>query len=263
MPASSRTAVTRATKPRPPRRSPAAAPSTAAPPRAPARRRSAQIRALTARRRSRPGRGHEVGRQRRGDDVAGVERRRRWWSSLRAPGGEQRDVGAEDGVHLVLDDPQLGSCAGRRHRLDRSRPRDPAALERQRRVGASASPSTRPHQGSSSARSDSSVRPGLFLYFRVRPSRNSATVAGWGYTSTARRARRERGFRSRPSAATTAAPRGVPVNSGLAVFDGCAPASKRAKSWLSAASAGRLPVAFLTISGRVEGDQALALVNGA
>ena len=54
---------------------------------------------------------------------------------------------------------------------------------------------------------------------------------------------------SRPSAWHSAAPRGVPLNSGLPVFDGCAPASNLAKSLFSAASAGRLPFALVTISG--------------
>ena len=45
------------------------------------------------------------------------------------------------------------------------------------------------------------------------------------------------------------APRGVPLNSGLPVLARWAPASKRAKSRLSAASACRLPVALRTISG--------------
>ena len=39
------------------------------------------------------------------------------------------------------------------------------------------------------------------------------------------------------------------ANSGLPVLDGCAPASNRAKSRLSAASAGRLPVGLVTTSG--------------
>ncbi len=111
-----------------------------------------------------------------------------------------------------------------------------------------ANPSSRPTSTISSERSCSRSRPGLFLYFRVRPSRNSATVAGCGYTSIARRDRPERGFMSSPSRAAIRAPRGS-RNSGLPVLDGWAPASKRAKSLFSAASAGRLPVALVTISG--------------
>ena len=52
-----------------------------------------------------------------------------------------------------------------------------------------------------------------------------------------------------PSARASRAPRGSVANSGLRVLDGCAPASKRAKSRLSAASHGRLPVALRTTSG--------------
>ena len=54
---------------------------------------------------------------------------------------------------------------------------------------------------------------------------------------------------SRPSVLASRAPRGMPASSGFPVFDGCAPASKRAKSRLRAASHGRLPVGFATTSG--------------
>ena len=45
------------------------------------------------------------------------------------------------------------------------------------------------------------------------------------------------------------APRGCSRNSGLPVLEGCAPASNPAKSLFSSASAGRFPVALVTISG--------------
>ena len=89
-----------------------------------------------------------------------------------------------------------------------------------RNAGSAApSPSRWPIRVSSSVRSASRSRPVLFLYFSVRPSRNSATVAGCGYTSIARRLRPERGLMSRPSRAHTLAPRGRSRNSGLPVFD--------------------------------------------
>ncbi len=53
----------------------------------------------------------------------------------------------------------------------------------------------------------------------------------------------------RSSSSASRAPRGWTANSGLPVLDGWAPASKARKSRLSAASAGRLPVALTTTSG--------------
>ena len=133
-----------------------------------------------------------------------------------------------------------------------------------RNAGSAApSPSRWPIRVSSSVRSASRSRPVLFLYFSVRPSRNSATVAGCGYTSIARRLRPERGLMSRPSRAHTLAPRGRSRNSGLPVFDGCAPASNRAKSALRAASAGRFPVAFVTMSGASTATRQSPATNGA
>ena len=54
---------------------------------------------------------------------------------------------------------------------------------------------------------------------------------------------------SSPRASASRAPRGVSANSGLPVLDGWAPASKRRKSRLSAASQGRFPDALATTSG--------------
>ena len=61
---------------------------------------------------------------------------------------------------------------------------------------------------------------------------------------------------SRPRAAHSRAPRVPSANSGLPVLDGCAPASNRRKSLLSACSAGRDPVGLVTISGASIADQA-------
>ena len=121
---------------------------------------------------------HLAGRQGRRDDVAGGEvavRRGQVGTAY----GEQRDVGADHRVDLVLGTPQLALALGssRRLRAGRATPRCPAGAAARRR--------RRAPRGASSAaaaptRSSASVRPGLFLYFSVRPRRNSATVAGCG-----------------------------------------------------------------------------------
>ena len=119
-------------------------------------------------------------RQRRRHDVAGgevpVDRHAR-----RAALGVQRHVGTDHGVDRILGAAQL-ALALRGHDL-------PAQLDP---VGTGSQPATcngtaaraRPSRPSiSSTSSDlswSMLRPGLALYFSVRGSRNSATVAGCG-----------------------------------------------------------------------------------
>ena len=167
MPASSRMVVTRAVKPllRPPA------------PRAAARRTAAPHAAAP---RAAPGAGGDVALgQRRGDDVAGgqvaVGR-----DSGRVGEGERRHVGAHDGVDLVLGASQLALAGGGSDRGDQVR-RQPACPARsQGRVGVAERLQVLDQGEQRGPQLAPATGPGFCLYFRVRPSRNSATVAGWG-----------------------------------------------------------------------------------
>ena len=233
MPASSSIVVTRATKPS----------VTWCRARAGARRRSA--RPAAPGRRAAPAGSAGAPRQGRGDDVAGREvavrrgqlglaarrtaRRRR--TPPRRP-GPRRDGGR--------------SCV---------RPARPARRARQPWWWVTLSGAARrrgPRGGrlrtSSSSRSWSRVRPGLFLYFSVGPAGTAPPSPGAGRPRSPGAGPSSPG-RGPGRARRPAGRRGVSLNSGLPVLDRWAPASKRAKSRLSAASQGRLPVALPTTSG--------------
>ena len=206
--------------------------------------------------RAAPARGRlEVARQRRGDDVA-VREVAVGRGVLGAGVGEAGDVGADDGVDLVLDHPQLALPRGRLDR--RPQPRPVLALEHRGAARLRAAPRAAPSAGAARRAAG-----------RGRGRACSCTSA-CGRAGTARpspgagrprwRAGRVPTAGSGPGRArrTTCAPRGG-SSSGLPVLAGCAPASKRAKSWFSAASAGRLPVALRTTSGASKRDQARPL----
>ena len=163
--------------------------------------------------------------------------------------GEQRDVGADHRVDLVLDDPQL-ALAGRR-----PRPRDAApstslgAGQPQRRVRGR-QPLEQLHQpqqlgGRSGARgracscTSASGRAGT-----ARPSRG----AGRPRSPAARAV--DAGSMSRPSSVGRSARRGCRRRTpACRCWTGARRRRTGAKSLFSAASAGRLPVAFSTTSG--------------
>ena len=201
------------------------------------------------------GRRLEVRRQGRGDDVAGLEvavrrgpvrlarrrtaRRRR---RRRRPPGPRPPAARSCG----RPSPRPTAAPARRAAAASARPGG-----RSRAAAGRRSPTPRAARPARSARSAAARGPG-----RACSCTSASGPAGTAPPSPGAGRPRSRGAPA-PSAGSCrarAGPRsgrraGCSRNSGLPVLDGWAPASKRAKSLFSAASAGRLPVALVTISG--------------
>ena len=203
------------------------------------------------------GAGSQIGRQRRGDDVAGLDvavgghvrgparrvQRRRRRTSPRRP------------------DPRRGavrSCA-RPSRRRRRRSTSPSLSVTRSGGSAWASPSMRSISRSSSDAQlgDAAARLGLVLQGAAEPEQRDRRRVRVDLDGPPRRPRIriDVEVQGRRRAGRRA---GRPANSGLPVLVGCAPASNFAKSRLSAVSRGPLAGRVGHDQRRVDGDQAVA-----